>query len=249
MSMNTRPGPVGPDPSPSDASKAAVNASAAAKDVVGVLAIAATAGLLGVLKRSSAQVGAPSPRPGSQNIPVDKNLLVGRWRGNRDAGIEFGIEFKPDGSYAYIVGEPGTWQLAHIGQYCVRPSRVSGEWTNTILVLAPTAIHSATPGPFEQSTLEARGACKSAIQVRHACSLRASATRASDLERGYGRRMVPLQKSQHTDFNQLFDVRNWLRMVRNQESEDYGASFDAKWTPFCHWAGWTSERERRVDFN
>ena len=60
-------------------------------------------------------------------------------------------------------------------------------------------------------------ACKSAIQVRHACSLRASATRASDLERGYGRRMVPLQKSQHTDFKQLFDVRNWLRMVRNQE--------------------------------
>ena len=60
-------------------------------------------------------------------------------------------------------------------------------------------------------------ACESAIQVRHACSLRASATRASDLERGYGRRMVPLQKSQHTDFKQLFDVRNWLRMVRNQE--------------------------------
>ena len=59
-------------------------------------------------------------------------------------------------------------------------------------------------------------ACESAIQVRHACSLRASATRASDLERGYGRRMVPLQKSQHTDFKQLFDVRNWLRMVRNQ---------------------------------
>ena len=43
-----------------------------------------------------------------------------------------------------------------------------------------------------------------------------SATRASDLERGYGRRMVTLQKSQHTDFKQLFDVRNWLRMVRNQ---------------------------------
>ena len=61
-------------------------------------------------------------------------------------------------------------------------------------------------------------ACKSAIQVRHACSLRASATRASDLERGYGRRMVPLQKSQHTDFKQLFDVRNWLRMVRNRVS-------------------------------
>ena len=60
-------------------------------------------------------------------------------------------------------------------------------------------------------------ACELAIQVRHACSLRASATRASDLERGYGRRMVPLQKSQHTDFKQLFDVRNWLRMVRNQE--------------------------------
>ena len=38
-------------------------------------------------------------------------------------------------------------------------------------------------------------ACESAIQVRHACSLRASATRASDLERGYGRRMFPLQKS------------------------------------------------------
>ena len=34
-------------------------------------------------------------------------------------------------------------------------------------------------------------ACELAIQVRHACSLRASATRASDLERGYGRRMVP----------------------------------------------------------
>ena len=29
----------------------------------------------------------------------------------------------------------------------------------------------------------------------------------------------PLQKSQHTDFNQLFDVRNWLRMVRNQEGK------------------------------
>ena len=59
-------------------------------------------------------------------------------------------------------------------------------------------------------------ACESAIQVRHACSLRASTTRPSDLERGYGRRMVPLQKSQQTDFKQLFDVRNWLRMVRNQ---------------------------------
>ena len=61
-------------------------------------------------------------------------------------------------------------------------------------------------------------ACELAIQVRHACSLRASATRASDLERGYGRRMVPLQKSQYTDFKQLFDVRNWLKMVRNQEA-------------------------------
>ena len=29
--------------------------------------------------------------------------------------------------------------------------------------------------------------------------------------------MVLLQKSQHTDFKQLFDVRNWLRMVRNQD--------------------------------
>jgi hypothetical protein len=60
-------------------------------------------------------------------------------------------------------------------------------------------------------------ACESAIQVRHACSLRASATRASDLEGATGEVMVLLQKSQHTDFKQLFDVRNWLRMVRNQE--------------------------------
>ncbi len=40
-------------------------------------------------------------------------------------------------------------------------------------------------------------ACKSAIQVRHACSLRASATRASDLERDCGRSDPPARISTH----------------------------------------------------
>ncbi len=40
-------------------------------------------------------------------------------------------------------------------------------------------------------------ACESAIQVRHACSLRASATRASDLERDCGRSDPPARISTH----------------------------------------------------
>lgn len=151
---HTPPGSVGPGLFGRQPDKGTANASAAAKGVVGLIAIAAAAGLLGVLKRSFAQNGALGARHGSENIPLDNSLLVGRWRGNRDAGIEFGIEFRSDGSYAYIVGEPGTWQLAHTGQYCVRPSKLSGEWADTVLALTPTVIHSAIPGSFEQSALE-----------------------------------------------------------------------------------------------
>ena len=68
------------------------------------------------------------------------------------------------------------------------------------------------PQPWSRSQV----LVKSAIQVRHACSLRASATRASDWRGTAGEVILP-QESQHTDFKQLFDVRNWLRMVRNQE--------------------------------
>ena len=62
--------------------------------------------------------------------------------------------------------------------------------------LANTFLITHEPQPWSRSQVPV----KSAIQVRHACSLRASATRASDLERGCGQVMVLLQKPQHTDF-------------------------------------------------
>ena len=69
-------------------------------------------------------------------LPVDNQVLLGKWKGRRDAGIKFEVDFRSDGSYTYMVGQNGDWWLTHIGEYQLRPSRsLRLESLETVLML------------------------------------------------------------------------------------------------------------------
>jgi hypothetical protein len=122
---------------------------------------------------------------------------------------------------------PGGASKPHHHSGVVLAYIVYGEIRSQVDDALPRVYHAGKTFPDYASSsamVTIPSACKSAIQVRHACSLRASTTRASDLERSCGRSDGPLNTLLP---HGLFDVRNWLRMVRNQESffEDLGAHY------------------------